>query len=470
MSELTVGVVRQDEPGERRVGLVPDSAARLADLGLGMAVQAGAGAAAWFPDEQYAAAGATVLDDVVEHADVVVCVRPPAGARFREGQLLIGLLQPLSDPALARGLAEAKVTAVSLDGLPRTLSRAQGMDALTSQANVAGYKAAVLAADLYGGYFPMLMTAAGTVRPATVLVLGAGVAGLQAIGTARRLGALVTGYDVREAARADIASTGAAVLDLDTDAAGTGGYARALTGAEAARQQDAMAAAVARFDVVITTAQVPGRTPPLLVTADALAAMRPGSVVVDLAASELGGNVAGSRPDRTEVTAAGVTVVGAGNLAAAVPRAASTAYARNVLAGAGPPGPGRPPGARPGRRDHRRHPRHRRRRGRTPGTTGRGPPVSPLLVADITVFVLSLLVGFEVISKVPATLHTPLMSGANAIHGVVLVGVMLLAATAEGAVGYVLVFIAAAFAAMNVTGGYLVTDRMLEMFKARARR
>jgi NAD(P) transhydrogenase subunit alpha len=185
---------------------------------------------------------------------------------------------------------------------------------------------------LYGGYFPMLMTAAGTVRPASVLVLGAGVAGLQAIGTARRLGAVVTGYDVREAARADIASTGASVLDLGTEATGEGGYARELTAEEAAGQQDAMAAAVARFDVVITTAQVPGRTPPVLVTAEALAAMRPGSVVVDLAASDLGGNVVGSVPERTVVTDAGVTVVGAGNLAAAVPRAASTAYARNVVA------------------------------------------------------------------------------------------------------------------------------------------
>ena len=217
MSELTVGVVRQDEVRERRVALVPESVARLSALGLGTVVQAGAGAEAWFPDAEYAAAGAAVVPGtaVYEQADVVVCVRPPTGpAPLREGQLLVGLLQPLLDPALARRLAEAKVTAVSLDGLPRTLSRAQGMDALTSQANVAGYKAAVLAADLYGGYFPMLMTAAGTVRPASVLVLGAGVAGLQAIGTARRLGALVTGYDVREAARADIASTGATVLDL----------------------------------------------------------------------------------------------------------------------------------------------------------------------------------------------------------------------------------------------------------------
>ena len=334
MSELTVGVVRQDDAGERRVALVPESVARLAALGLGTVVQEGAGAAAWFPDAEYAGAGATVLPGqaVYERADVVVCVHPPEGAPLRAGQLLLGLLQPLLQPALARRLAEAKVSAVSLDGLPRTLSRAQSMDALTSQANVAGYKAAVLAADLYGGYFPMLMTAAGTVRPASVLVLGAGVAGLQAIGTARRLGAVVTGYDVREAARADIASTGASVLDLGTEATGEGGYARELTAEEAAGQQDAMAAAVARFDVVITTAQVPGRTPPVLVTAEALAAMRPGSVVVDLSASDLGGNVVGSAPERTLVTDAGVTVVGAGNLAAAVPRAASTAYARNVVA------------------------------------------------------------------------------------------------------------------------------------------
>ena len=338
MSELTVGVVRQDDVGERRVALVPESVARLAALGLDTVVQEGAGAAAWFPDAEYAAAGATVVPGpaVYERADVVVCVRPPDPAPLREGQLLVGLLQPLLDPALARALADAKVTAVSLDGLPRTLSRAQSMDALSSQANVAGYKAAVLAADLYGGYFPMLMTAAGTVRPASVLVLGAGVAGLQAIGTARRLGAVVTGYDVREAARADIASTGANVLDLaagtDAAATGEGGYARELTAAAAARQQDAMTAAVARFDVVITTAQVPGRTPPVLVSAAALAAMRPGSVVVDLAASDLGGNVVGSVPERTVVTDGGVTVVGAGNLAAAVPRAASAAYARNVVA------------------------------------------------------------------------------------------------------------------------------------------
>jgi NAD(P) transhydrogenase subunit alpha len=207
------------------------------------------------------------------------------------------------------------------------------MDALTSQANIAGYKAVLLAAEAYPGYFPMLMTAAGTTRPARVLVIGAGVAGLQAIATARRLGALVTGYDVREAARSDIASTGATVLDLPgPSGTGAGGYARALTGAEAQAQQAALDAAVGAFDVVVTTAQVPGRRPPELVSPRGLAGLRPGSVVVDLAAGPHGGNVAGSVPDATIVTAHGVTVIGAGNLPATVPRAASIAYSRNVSA------------------------------------------------------------------------------------------------------------------------------------------
>ncbi|GAB3509549.1 NAD(P) transhydrogenase subunit alpha [Phytohabitans suffuscus] len=336
MTAITVGVLRELAAGERRVALTPDVTARLAGTGMVVLVQSGAGSAAWFPDEAYAAAGASVVDRGAVYAgsDVIVCVRPPGDSeRLREGQALVGLLNPLADPGLARRLAEAKVTGVSLDLLPRTLSRAQSMDALTSQANVAGYKAALVAADAYGGYFPMLMTAAGTTRPARVLVLGAGVAGLQAIATCRRLGAQVTGYDVRAAARADIASTGAAVLDLAVPTAeGEAGYARELSDAEARAQQAALDAATAGFDAVITTAQVPGRRPPRLVTADALAAMRPGSVVVDLAASEPGGNVEGSAPGQHVVTDRGVTVIGAGNLPAAVPAAASTAYARNIAA------------------------------------------------------------------------------------------------------------------------------------------
>ena len=322
--------------GECRVALTPDGAGRLQKLGLRVVIETGAGESAWFDDADYVAAGAAIgsREQVYAESDVIVCVRPPVDAgSARTGAMVVGLLGLLADPALAEQLAGAGLTAVSVDLLPRTLSRAQGMDALTSQANVAGYKAVLVAAGAYGGYLPMLMTAAGTSRPAQVLVLGAGVAGLQAIATARRLGAMVTGYDVREAAQADIASTGAAVLDLAATAGtGEGGYARRLSDQEAQAQQGALDAAIGRFDIVITTAQVPGRRPPLLVTVDALDRLRPGSVVVDLAASEFGGNVAGSQPDTTWVTPRGVTVLGAGNLPASVPQAASTAYARNICA------------------------------------------------------------------------------------------------------------------------------------------
>ncbi|HET9517072.1 MAG TPA: NAD(P) transhydrogenase subunit alpha [Actinoplanes sp.] len=332
----TIGVVRETGKGERRVALTPDSAQRLTGAGFQVLVENDAGQQAWFSDAEYAAAGATLRprSEVLSAADALVCIgAPPEAAQLRAGQLLIGLLNPLTEPDLTRSLAAAGVTAISLDLLPRTLSRAQSMDVLTSQANVAGYKAVLLAAEAYAGFFPMLMTAAGTTRPAQVLVLGAGVAGLQAIATARRLGALVTGYDVREAAKADLASTGATVLELPGPAGtGAGGYARALTADETRAQQEALNAAIGRFDVVITTAQVPGRRPPELVSAAALDALRPGSVVIDLAAGPHGGNVAGSVADETVVTAAGVTVIGAGNLPASVPRAASTAYARNVSA------------------------------------------------------------------------------------------------------------------------------------------
>lgn len=331
MSMTTVGVLRETAGRERRVAMTPDGVTRLRRTGVRVLVEAGAGRHAWFGDPDYAAAGADIggRQQVYDESDVLLVVRPPDDvAALPAGRVLIGLLDPLGDPALVQTLAEQGVTAISLDLLPRTLSRAQPMDALTSQANVAGYKAALLAAEAYGGFFPMLVTAAGTTRPAQVLVLGAGVAGLQAIATARRLGALVTGYDVRAQARADIASTGAAVLSMDATQDGEGGYARVLDEDEAATQLRALTQAVPRFDVVITTAKVPGGRSPLLVSEDALRAMRPGSVVLDLG----GGNVAGSAPDTRTVTDHGVTVIGAPNLAATVPVAASTAYARNVVA------------------------------------------------------------------------------------------------------------------------------------------
>jgi H+-translocating NAD(P) transhydrogenase subunit alpha len=336
---VTVCAVRETAPGEQRVALVPESVPVLARAQIRVLVESGAGAAACFPDSSYEAAGAEVvsLDEAINRADILVSVGMPSQdltGRLRPGQTVIGMLRPLVQPDLARQLAAAGVTAISLDGLPRTVSRAQYMDALTSQANVAGYKAVLVAADNFGRFFPMLITAAGTSRPASVLVLGAGVAGLQAMGTARRLGAMVTGYDVRPETRDQVESVGARFLELDSvaSAAGEGGYARALTADEQFAQQAELAAKIGRFDVVITTAQVPGRRPPLLVTAEAVKGMQPGAVLVDLAASSLGGNIEGSVPDQAVMAENGVRIIGAGNLPAQVPAAASTAYSHNIVA------------------------------------------------------------------------------------------------------------------------------------------
>jgi NAD(P) transhydrogenase subunit alpha len=336
---MKVAVVKENEPGERRVALVPETVPRMTQAGLEVLVEQGAGASAWFPDSAYSEAGASILttNDLYATADVLLMVTRPSEAqlgKLRQGQTVVGMLSPLTDPELAAQLASRHVTAVSLDGLPRTLSRAQSMDALTSQANVAGYKAALIAAAAYGRFFPLLITAAGTARPAKLLVLGAGVAGLQAIGTARRLGAQVSGYDVRPASKGEVESLGATFIELTsvTNAAGEGGYARELTADERDAQQAELAAHIARHDVVITTAQVPGRRPPLLITEDAVKAMAAGSVIVDMGASALGGNVAGSVPGETVVTENGVTIIGAQNLPSTVPTAASSAYSRNISA------------------------------------------------------------------------------------------------------------------------------------------
>src|SRR5215470_11516134 len=333
---MKVAVVKETGRAERRVALVPETVAKLRSSGHEILVETGAGAGAFLPDESYSEAGAAVVTaDQLGTTDAVLMVgRPDASqiAKLRSGQAIFGLLAPLSDPEFAQRLAATGVTAVSLDLIPRTLPRAQPMDALTSQANIAGYKAAVLAAATFGRFFPLLITAAGTARPAKVLVLGTGVAGLQAIGTARRLGAVVSAYDVRPETKTEVESLGASFIELTSvgPASGEGGYARALTEEERQAQQDELAGHIARHDVVITTAQVPGRRPPVLVTADALKSMAPGSVVVDMGASALGGNVEGFRPNETVVTENGVTVVGAGDLPSTMPAAASAMYARNV--------------------------------------------------------------------------------------------------------------------------------------------
>jgi H+-translocating NAD(P) transhydrogenase subunit alpha len=337
VTSMKVAVLRETAPGERRVSLVPEAVTKLRAADVEVLVESGAGGGAWLSDDAFTEAGASIAarGEIQQTADVIVMVGRPDDetiATFRQGQAVLGMLAPLGDPSFARRLAEAGVTSISLDLIPRTLPRAQQMDALTSQANIAGYKAAVLAADTFGRFFPLLITAAGTARPAKVLVLGTGVAGLQAIGTARRLGAVVSAYDVRPETKTEAESLGATFIELTSvgSASGEGGYARALTEEERQAQQDELAGHIARHDVVITTAQVPGRRPPLLVTGHALKAMAPGSVIVDMGASALGGNVAGSQAGETVVTENGVTIVGAANLASTMPAAASAMYARNM--------------------------------------------------------------------------------------------------------------------------------------------
>ena len=336
---MRIATVKETAPNERRVALVPEAIGKLTGAGHEVLIQTGAGDGASILDADYTAAGAKVVNEDALYADADVVLRvqkptPEEVGKLRSGQVVIGLLQPLIDPQNAQRLAAAGVTAISLDTLPRTLSRAQTMDALSSQANVGGYKAVVMAADAYGRYFPLLTTAAGTAKPANVLILGVGVAGLQAIATAKRLGAVVKAYDVRSETKEQAESLGAQFLKLESvaDATGEGGYARELSDDEKAAQQAELNKHISSMDVVITTAQVPGRRPPLLVTADAVRNMKSGSVIVDMAASALGGNVELSQPDDTTVTENGVTIIAPTNLPATMPGGASGFYARNISA------------------------------------------------------------------------------------------------------------------------------------------
>jgi H+-translocating NAD(P) transhydrogenase subunit alpha len=334
---MKIGVVKERAPNERRVALVPDALKQLIAAGAEILVEQGAGDGAMIPDRLYSEAGAHIVarDELYRQADVIARVQKPDGAdldSLRAGQAVVGILQPLIDPQLMSKLATKKVTAISLDAIPRTLSRAQGMDVLSSQANVGGYRAVLMGAIEFGRYFPLLTTAAGTAKPANVLILGIGVAGLQAIATARRLGAIVKAYDVRSETKEQAESLGAQFLVLKSvaDASGSGGYARQLTPEEQAAQQEELNGFIANMDVIITTAQVPGRRPPLLVTAKAVEGMKPGSVLVDMAASALGGNVELSKPDETVVTPNGVTILAPTNLPATMPAGASQFYARNM--------------------------------------------------------------------------------------------------------------------------------------------
>jgi NAD(P) transhydrogenase subunit alpha len=331
---ITVAVARESAPGERRVAVTPETCKKLAALGAQVRVQRGAGLGAGFTDEAYAAAGAQLAEDpagTFDGADLVLCVQPPdaaAIASLKEGATLVGSLAPQADAARGEAIAARKLFAFPLERLPRT-TRAQAMDILSSQAGMAGYKATLIAAQLAPRFFPMLTTAAGTIRPSKVLIVGAGVAGLQAVATAKRLGSQVEGFDVRPETREQIESLGGKFLDLGVSAAGEGGYARALTEEERAEQQRRLGEHLKNIDVIVCTAAVPGRPAPKIISAAMVAGMKPGSVIVDLAA-ETGGNCELTRPGET-IESGGVTIAGPLNLASMGAVHASEMYARNLL-------------------------------------------------------------------------------------------------------------------------------------------
>jgi H+-translocating NAD(P) transhydrogenase subunit alpha len=331
---VTIGVARESAPGERRVPITPETCRKLVAAGAGVRIERGLGDAAYFPDQAYADAGAELVgsrEEALAQADVVLCVQAPDAAAIgalKQGATLVGSLQPEAEAARADALRANGIVAFPLERLPRT-TRAQAMDVLSSQAGMAGYKAVLIGAQLAPRFFPMLTTAAGTIRPSKVLVVGAGVAGLQAVATAKRLGAQVECFDVRPETREQIESLGGRFLDLGVSAAGEGGYARQLTDEERAEQQRRLGEHLKGIDVIVCTAAVPGRPAPKIISAAMVAGMKPGSVVVDLAA-ETGGNCELTQPGQT-VDHAGVTIAGPLDLASSGALHASEMYARNVF-------------------------------------------------------------------------------------------------------------------------------------------
>lgn len=337
---MKIAVAKEIEVGERRVALVPDVVGKLVKQGLEVWIEAGAGDLSYFSDAAYESAGARIVDDRARlwgAADVVLKVSPPRERedgqseidQLRPGAVLISFLNPLAEPSRIQQLAERQITALSMEMIPRT-SRAQSMDALSSQASVAGYQAALLGAAALPKFFPMLTTAAGTIPPAKVFVMGAGVAGLQAIATCRRLGAVVEAFDIRPAVKEEVQSLGAKFVEvsLEEDTVAEGGYAKEISEAAKARSRQVITEHVQQADVIITTAQVPGKAAPILLTEDMVAQMKPGSVVVDLAA-EQGGNCACTEPGK-DVVKNGVTIIGPINLPSSLPIHASQMYAKNL--------------------------------------------------------------------------------------------------------------------------------------------
>jgi NAD(P) transhydrogenase subunit alpha len=515
---MIIGVPRESRPGERLVAASPASVAQLVKLGYDVVVEAGAGARASFPDEAYAEAGATVGTAAnVWAADVVTCVSTPPDkylSKLRKGSVLVSMLAPQSSPELVERLAQRGVTALALDAVPR-ISRAQALDVLSTLSNVAGYRAVIEAAEEYGGMFTGQVTAAGKTAPATVFVIGAGVAGLAAIGAASSLGAQVRAFDVRPEVAEQIESMGGTFVAAPEaqQEVSADGYAKPLTEEQQAAAMRVYAAEAKRADVIITTALVRGKAP-ITITKEMVASMRPGSVVVDLGAPG-GGNCELTVPGEKVVSDNGVTIIGWTDLTSRMPRHTSQLFGQNIVhlmalltpekngevtldledpvvrgmtvthegevlwppppvavsaaPAAAPQGPSEEELAA---RAAAAEAAAKRRATRRNLLAGLGAVASLLLLAfadsptvdRLTVFALAVIVGFYVISNVAHSLHTPLMSQTNAISGIILVGALLQIGSADPVVATV-AFIAAAVASINIFGGFLVTYRMLGMFR-----
>jgi len=506
---VRIGVPRESKPGERRVAATPKTVEQLLKLGYTVAIEAGAGAGASYEDEAFRAAGAEVVDDVWG-ADILMKINPPNAdevQRLHAGQFLIGVLAPALDPALVEALSGRGVTALAMDAVPR-ISRAQSLDVLSSMANIGGYRAVIEAANEFGSFFTGQVTAAGKVPPAKVLVVGAGVAGLAAIGTANSLGAIVRAFDARSEVAEQVESMGAEFLRIDVEDTGPSatGYAKEM-GEDFNRKAAELYAEQAKdVDIVITTALIPGKPAPRLLTEEMVASMKPGSVVVDMAAAN-GGNVAGSAPDERVVTSNGVKILGYTDLPGRLPTQASQLFGTNlvnllklttpgkdgqfvldledaVIRGMTvteqgevlwPPPPvqvsAAPVAAAAPAPEPKPEKKKMSERARL-GLLGAAAAIFLLLssvspepfLGHFMVFALAVVIGFYVIGNVHHALHTPLMSVTNAISGIILVGALLQLGHGDLWVS-VLAFVAVLVASINVFGGFTVTARMLEMFK-----
>jgi len=521
---MKIGVPKEIRPGERRVAATPESVSRLIKLGFDVMLEAGAGGGAAFPDADYVKAGATVVDDPLAlwaAADIVLKVQPPEqhptrgheADLLREGTVLVSFIWPAKNTELIERLAKRKATVLAMDQVPR-VTRAQKMDALSSMANIAGYRAVIEAASFYGRFFTGQMTAAGKVPPAKVLVIGAGVAGLSAIGAARGLGAIVRAFDTRAEVREQIQSMGAEFLEVSVteDGSGVGGYAKEMSPAFIAAEMALFLEQARDVDIIITTALVPGKPAPILITEDMVRAMRHGSVIVDLGA-EQGGNCALTQPGEV-VVKNGVTIIGYVDLPSRLAPTSSQLYSSNLthlLADMGgaksfhidlddqvvrgslvlregelmwpPP---KPPAAPPKpvveqRRPSVPPPPAKAKSGGHGASQGNGSlgllfaSLTALIlagsfaprefVAHLTVFVLACIIGWQVIWNVTPALHTPLMSVTNAISGIIVVGGMLQLSDRLDSPVTLLGAVAVLVATINVAGGFLVTQRMLRMFR-----